>query len=119
MFNMYFKIRRPLSDYSMKLLEEDDQSPKYNRHLITTAKAHQVFFVLDQSKDPMEVCLHEAVYDDAQSHLYLVFSETLKTPKGIECVKDNVDDARAVYTSLLKYYTGNSTHAKMSARRFY
>ena len=100
MFNMYFKIKRPLSEYTMRL-EKDDQFPAYNRLLITTAKAHWVYFILDQSKDPMEVCLHEAVYANAQSHMYLVFSETLKTPKGIEIVKDNVDDARAVYVALL------------------
>jgi hypothetical protein len=67
----------------------------------------------------MDVCLHEAVYSNANANLYLVFTTTLKTAKGIECVKDNVDNARALYTSLLEYYTGNSTHAKMSARRIY
>ena len=117
-FNMYFKIRRPMNDYSF-ILEEDDQFPEYNHHLITTSKAHGTWFLLNLDKDPMDVCLHEAVYANANANLYLVFTTTLKTAKGIECVKDNVDNARALYTSLLEYYTGNSTHAKMSARRIY
>ena len=107
-----------MNDYSF-MLEKDDQFPEYNHHLITTSKAHGTWFLLNLDKDPMDVCLHEAVYSNANANLYLVFTTTLKTAKGIECVKDNVDNARALYTSLLEYYTGNSTHAKMSARRIY
>ena len=60
-FNMYFKIRRPMNDYSF-MLEKDDQFPEYNHHLITTAKAHGTWFLLNLDKNPMDVCLHEAVY---------------------------------------------------------
>ena len=51
--------------------------------------------------------------------MYLVFTETLLTAKGIEFVKDHPGDARKVWLALLAYYTGQSTHARISANKFY
>ena len=100
-------------------LESDDQFTQYNHIVQATSKAHMTNFAIDLSKDPLEACQSEAIYANAQANLYLMFSVTLRTPKGIEFVRDNEDDARAVYTSLLNYYTGKSTHAKMSAKKHY
>ena len=114
----YLKVRRNLTDYSV-YLRKDEDFPKYQRRVESTSKAHETFFVLDPDNDPLEACGHEEVLKRAQAYMYLVFTETLLTAKGIEFVKDHPGDARKVWLALLAYYTGQSTHARISANKFY
>jgi hypothetical protein len=115
---MYLKVRRSLTDYGH--LRKDDEFPQYQRRIISTSKAHETYFIIDLDTDPMESCGHDEIVKHAQAYMYLlVFTETLLTAKGIEFVKDHPGDARKVWNSLVTYYTGQSTHARLSANRYY
>jgi len=97
--DMFLKVKRALSDYTF-YLRKDDEFPSYQRRIVSTSKAHETYFILDPDTDPLEACGHEEIMRRAQAYMYLVFTETLLTAKGIEFVKDYPGDARKVWHAL-------------------
>ncbi len=106
-------VKRSVSDYN--IFKEDRLWHSWHRHLLTTARSHNVDQVLDLSyapSDPDDI----ALLKEQQRFVFSVLEQKVLTSDGIVFIRVHSasGDATAVYSNLVERYS-KSTAAQLSA----